>query len=158
MKMGTMIPRGFAFVRFINRDDMEAALQSMDGKIIDGSEVKITEAQQRPRYDPQQSMERRRLFMRGGRGGGGGYGYRRDDYRNDYRDRGYDQRDSGYSRGGYDNYDRRGGGGGYSAGRSDYRDDYRSGRSNYREEYRGGGSSHGRGEYDRRERDRSRSR
>lgn len=151
-----MIPRGFAFVRFLNRDDMEAALQSMDGKIIDGSEVKIVEAEQRPKYDAQLSLERRRQFMRGGRGGfGGGGGYRRDDYRrDDYRDRGYDR---GYSRGGYDDYDQRGG---YSRGRGDYRDDYR------RDEYRGGGGHDdyrgrgrgGHGDYDRRERDRSRSR
>lgn len=81
-------PRGFAFVTMDSKAAMEEAIKDMDGKEVDGRNLKVNEAQ--PRED------------RGG--GGGGYGG--------------DRRGGGGGRGGYgggggrrDN-DRRGGGGG----------------------------------------------
>ena len=38
---GTMEPRGFAFVRFIERKDAEEAMREMEGRDIDGREVHI---------------------------------------------------------------------------------------------------------------------
>jgi len=55
--------RGFAFVRFYERRDADDAMDGMDGKIIDGREIRVAEARYgRPtnQYDPR------------GRGGGGG--------------------------------------------------------------------------------------
>lgn len=63
--------RGFAFVRFMYKKDAEDALDRMDGKILDGRELRVAFAKYgRPSYD-------RRPRGRGGYGGGGGYGGRR---------------------------------------------------------------------------------
>ncbi|MFP6882873.1 MAG: RNA-binding protein [Roseibacillus sp.] len=77
-------PRGFAFVTLSTREHGEAAIESLDGKDMDGRALRISEAQERaPRSG-------------GGGGGGGGGG--------DWRGGGGDRRGGG---GG----DRRGGGG-----------------------------------------------
>lgn len=52
--------RGFGFVTFVDDDSVNRAISEMDGKELDGRNVKVNEAQDRPRND------------RGGRGGGGG--------------------------------------------------------------------------------------
>lgn len=49
-------PRGFAFVRFVDRADGEDALAAMDGKIIDGREMKIQEAKERRAENPREHM------------------------------------------------------------------------------------------------------
>ncbi|XP_002161458.1 serine/arginine-rich splicing factor 2 isoform X1 [Hydra vulgaris] len=67
--------RGFAFVRYYEERDAEDAMDSMDGKVIDGREIRVAMARYgRPsnQYDP-------------GRRSRGG-------------DRGYDRRSSGYNR------------------------------------------------------------
>ena len=59
--------RGFAFVRFYEKRDAEDAMDGMDGKVIDGREIRVAEAKYgRPtnQYNPRS-------------GGGGGSGYRR---------------------------------------------------------------------------------
>ncbi|MCA9257755.1 MAG: RNA-binding protein [Planctomycetales bacterium] len=55
-------PRGFAFVTMKNDDEARAAVESINGKEIDGRTVTVNEA--RPKAD------------RGPRGGGGGGGRR----------------------------------------------------------------------------------
>lgn len=35
--------RGFAFVRFMKKEDAEDAQRGMDGKVIDGREIRIAE-------------------------------------------------------------------------------------------------------------------
>ena len=57
--------RGFAFVRYYEKRDAEDAMDGMDGKVIDGREIRVAEAKYgRPsqQYNP-----------RGGSGGGSGY-------------------------------------------------------------------------------------
>jgi len=56
-------PRGFAFAEFNNEADAQSAMSDLDGKDLDGRELKVNEAQER---QP--------------RGGGGGGGGRRDRY------------------------------------------------------------------------------
>ena len=56
-------PRGFAFAEFNNEVDAQSAMSDLDGKDLDGRELKVNEAQER---QP--------------RGGGGGGGGRRDRY------------------------------------------------------------------------------
>ena len=62
-------PRGFAFVELETSDDMQKVIDAMDGKDIDGREVKVNEAKER--------KPRRDNF---GGGGGSGYGGGRDRY------------------------------------------------------------------------------
>ena len=50
--------RGFGFVTFANEDDAMNAISSMDGSELDGRNIKVNEANERPR--------------RPSRGGGGG--------------------------------------------------------------------------------------
>ncbi len=100
-------PRGFAFVKFANRDDAEASIKALDGTEIDGSRVEVVLAQ-----ESRKSPRTMRQMSRGSRHGG-----RRDD--RDYDDRrrgGYGYRDSrrrsrsrsrSYSRGREDRRDRR---------------------------------------------------
>ena len=56
-------PRGFAFAEFASEADAQSAISDLDGKDLDGRELKVNEAQER---QPRQ-----------GAGGGGG---RRDRY------------------------------------------------------------------------------
>jgi len=56
--------RGFGFVSFDDRGVMEAAIQEMDGKDLDGRAIRVNEANDRP-----------------GGGGGGGGGGRGGDHR-----------------------------------------------------------------------------
>jgi len=77
--------RGFAFVRFYDDRDAEEAMNSMDGKLIDGREIRVAMAQYgRPKnqYDPRRSGGR---SFRGRDYRRGGYSYGRD--RDRYRDR-----------------------------------------------------------------------
>ncbi len=65
-------PRGFAFVEMSSGDEAQAAIASLDGKEVDGRNLKVNEAK------PQES---RGGGGGGGRGGyGGGGGGRRDRY------------------------------------------------------------------------------
>jgi len=64
--------RGFAFVRFYKERDADDAMDGMDGKVIDGREIRVALAKYgRPtnQYNPQRD--------RGGRDRGGGYRDRR---------------------------------------------------------------------------------
>ena len=56
--------RGFAFVEMSSPEEAKAAITALDGKEIDGRNLKVNEA--KPRED--------RGGSRGGSGGGGGYG------------------------------------------------------------------------------------
>ena len=61
-------PRGFAFAEMANEADARAAIDALDGKQLDGRELKVNEARERPA---------RGGGGGGGRGGGGGgYGRR----------------------------------------------------------------------------------
>jgi cold-inducible RNA-binding protein len=51
-------PRGFAFVRMASQADATAAIAALDGTSLDGRQIKVNEAQERP--------------QRSGGGGGGG--------------------------------------------------------------------------------------
>ena len=55
-------PRGFGFVEMGSEADAQQAIAAMDGKSLDGRNLKVNEAQERR--------------PRGGGGGGGGGGYR----------------------------------------------------------------------------------
>ncbi len=52
-------PRGFAFIEMANDHDAQGAIQAMDGYALDGRNLKVNEARERPA---------------GGGGGGGGRG------------------------------------------------------------------------------------
>jgi RNA recognition motif-containing protein len=54
-------PRGFGFVEMGSDGDAQAAIQAMDGQMLDGRNIKVNEAQ-----------ERKPRASSGGRGGGGG--------------------------------------------------------------------------------------
>ena len=58
--------RGFGFAEFANADDAKKAIDALNGKDVDGREVRVAEAKEREDR-PQ-----------GGGGGGGGGGYNRD--------------------------------------------------------------------------------
>jgi len=55
--------RGFGFVTFAEGADADAAMAEMDGSTLDGRNIRVNEAHDRPRRD------------RGGFGGGRGGGY-----------------------------------------------------------------------------------
>lgn len=59
--------RGFAFVRFYDKRDAEDALEAMDGRMLDGRELRV----QMARYGRPSSPNRRSNGRRGGAGGGG---------------------------------------------------------------------------------------
>ncbi|XP_030380457.1 serine/arginine-rich splicing factor 2 [Scaptodrosophila lebanonensis] len=68
--------RGFAFVRFYDKRDAEDALEAMDGRMLDGRELRV----QMARYGRPSSPTRRNSTSNrrgGGTGGGGGGGRRR---------------------------------------------------------------------------------
>ncbi|XP_055545886.1 serine/arginine-rich splicing factor 2 [Wyeomyia smithii] len=103
--------RGFAFVRFYDKRDAQDALDAMDGRMLDGRELRV----QMARYGRPTSPQR-------GSGGGGGGGRR------------YNGRERGRSRDRYRRRSRsldrpRGGGGrrSYSRSKSRSRDRSRSG-------------------------------
>lgn len=56
-------PRGFAFVEMQSKADADKAIAALDGATLDGRQIKVNEAQERP--------------ARGGSGGGGGGGGQR---------------------------------------------------------------------------------
>jgi RNA recognition motif-containing protein len=92
--------RGFGFVTMSDDAGAREAISRLDGQLIDGRAVKVSEAQERaPRS--------------GGGGGGGGGGYGGGGGGGGYGDRGGGG--GGRSGGGYG--DRGGGGGGYGGGR-----------------------------------------
>ncbi|KNA21421.1 hypothetical protein SOVF_043360 isoform B [Spinacia oleracea] len=82
--------RGFGFVTFSSKDELDAAIQAMNGSDLDGRQITVNEAQSRSG------------------GGGGGGGYRGGGGGGGYNGGG-GRREGGYSRGGYGG----GGGGGY---------------------------------------------
>ncbi len=59
--------RGFGFVTFVEDDAADQAVAEMNGTELDGRNLKVDIAQDKPRRDD-----------RGGGGGGGGGGYSRD--------------------------------------------------------------------------------
>jgi cold-inducible RNA-binding protein len=59
-------PRGFAFVTMGNAKAAEAAISQLNGLMLDGRQLKVNEAQERP--------------QRSGGGDGGGYGGRGNRY------------------------------------------------------------------------------
>lgn len=72
--------RGFAFVRFFDKRDAEEALQEMDGRVLDGRELRVQMARYGRPTSPQRSRSNRhdrrrsRSRSRDRRGGGGGSG------------------------------------------------------------------------------------
>ena len=57
---GTGQPRGFAFVRFIDKRDAEDAMEAMEGKLIDGREIRIQLAKQKLPDNPKSFYSRDR--------------------------------------------------------------------------------------------------
>jgi RNA recognition motif-containing protein len=57
---GSSEPRGFAFVRFIDKKDAEDAQRALDGTELDGREIKIQEARERRAENPREAMNARR--------------------------------------------------------------------------------------------------
>jgi len=117
--------RGFGFITFMSEDGATAAIETMDGGIVEGRQVKVNYA------DRNAGGGRRRDYNN--RGGGGGYnkgGYNRGGG------------GGGYGRGGYN----RGGGGGGGG----YGDDYGRGYNNggFQPALGGGGGGGGYGGYD----------
>ncbi|XP_055492358.1 uncharacterized protein LOC129697674 [Leucoraja erinacea] len=125
----TCISRGFGFITFDNPEDAKDALQAMNGKHIDGHQIRVGQAEKK--------SGGRGGYGRGGGGGGGSYGNRRrgsgggywDSERSSYGGSGggggggrYDQQDRDSYSGGYRSQNSSGyfGGGGGSGGR--YRD------------------------------------
>ncbi|XP_069073218.1 cold-inducible RNA-binding protein-like [Pleurodeles waltl] len=109
----TQRSRGFGFVTYENQEDAKDALKGMDGKTLDGRQIRVDQAGKSDR-------------SRGGRGGGRGYS------------RG--GRGRGDSYGGSSRFESRsgyGGGGGYGGGYSS-RDSYSSGGSGRSSGYGGG--------------------
>ncbi|TFJ82309.1 hypothetical protein NSK_006428 [Nannochloropsis salina CCMP1776] len=153
--------RGFAFVRYHEKEDAERALEKVDGTDFKGRDLRVSVA---TRKRPDHSRDGGGGHRGGGRGGGrygddrrGGYGR---GYGGGYGDRdgSHGGRDGGYG-GGRDRYDDRdrrgggyygGGGGGYDDRRGGYSD--RGGRDRYDDR---GGRGYGGGYPDRRDRSRS---
>lgn len=115
---GTVEPKGFAFVRFLDKRDAEDAQRNLDGKELDGRIIRIQEAKEKRPDNPKDFYTRSRRYNdrddrgyhrdrdydRDGRdrfGGGSGYGRDRGGGGYDDRDRDRD-RDRGYGR----DYDR----------------------------------------------------
>ncbi|GLD98160.1 hypothetical protein PINS_up006857 [Pythium insidiosum] len=113
--------RGFAFVRFMNKEDADNAIQGMEGYDFDGRQLHVQFAKQRRPENPREFYRERDRAR----------GY--DDRGYDDRGRGYDDRGRGYDdRGRFD--DRRG----YDDRRGRYDDRRRRSRSADRRDYRGG--------------------
>uniref|UniRef100_A0A4W3KD79 RRM domain-containing protein n=1 Tax=Callorhinchus milii TaxID=7868 RepID=A0A4W3KD79_CALMI len=108
----TQQSRGFGFITFENPGDAKDALLAMNGKSIDGRQIRVDQAEKKS----------------GGGGGGGGGG----NMRGGYRRPGGGYGGGGGGGGGYGG----GGGGGYYSGRSGY-----GGSSQYSSSYSGGGRS-----------------
>ncbi|XP_075681499.1 cold-inducible RNA-binding protein B isoform X2 [Rhinoderma darwinii] len=106
--------RGFGFVTFESPDDAKDAMQAMNGKSVDGRQIRVDQAGK--------SSGDRRGGYRGGSSGGRGF------FRGGGGDRGY---------GGSSRFDSRSGGYGSSGGSRDY---YGSGRSQGSYGDRSGGS------------------
>ena len=104
--------KGFGFVEMPNAEEANAAIAALNESEVDGKEIVVKEANDRPER-PRRDFQRRDGFQSRGGGGGGGY-QRRDDRRDDRR--------GGSGGGGGRRNDNRGrsggGGGGYDSGNS----------------------------------------
>ncbi|XP_066551374.1 cold-inducible RNA-binding protein isoform X2 [Amia ocellicauda] len=118
----TQRSRGFGFVTFENPDDAKDAMMAMNGKSVDGRQIRVDQAGKssgnRPGagYRGGPSGGRGGGFYRGGRGGGGrgGRGFSRGGGERGYGGGRYENRSGGYSSDrGYYNRDRPQGGGSY---------------------------------------------
>jgi len=63
--------RGFGFVSFSDHDGVEKAISEMDGKELDGRNIKVNEAQDKPRGSDGGGHRGDGGGHRGGGGGGG---------------------------------------------------------------------------------------
>ena len=82
--------RGFAFVRYYVERDADDAMDAMDGKVIDGREIRVAMARYgRPtnQYDPRRSVGGNNRYRGGDRNRGGSSYYRDRDSRDRYRER-----------------------------------------------------------------------
>jgi RNA recognition motif-containing protein len=61
-------PRGFGFVELASSEEAEAAIRELDGKLVDGKAIKVSEGKERPEIRLRSVPE---TFSRG-RGGRGG--------------------------------------------------------------------------------------
>jgi RNA recognition motif-containing protein len=59
-KPGSTEPKGYAFVRFLDKTQAEEAQRSLDGVEIEGREISIQEAKQRRPDNPRQFYNQRR--------------------------------------------------------------------------------------------------
>jgi RNA recognition motif-containing protein len=58
-KFGSTEPRGFAFVRFLDKRDAEDAQRALDGTLLDGREIRIQEAKEKRPENPKEFMTSR---------------------------------------------------------------------------------------------------
>ena len=67
-------PRGFAFITMGSQDDAQQAMDKLDGMMLDGRDIRVNEAQERPRGGGGGGGGRGGYGGGGGGGGRGGYG------------------------------------------------------------------------------------
>lgn len=97
--------KGFGFVEMPSAEEANAAIAALNETEVDGKEIVVKEANDRPER-PRRDFQRRDNYQ--SRGGGGGGGYQRRD----------DRRGGGGGGRRNDNRSRGGGGGGYDSGNS----------------------------------------
>jgi RNA recognition motif. (a.k.a. RRM, RBD, or RNP domain) len=73
-------PRGFAFVRFVNRADADEAMAKMDGAEFKGRQLRIQYAMSRRPDNPREHYQQRAMSSRDAHRGSGGGGHRRSRY------------------------------------------------------------------------------
>jgi RNA recognition motif-containing protein len=66
--------RGFAFVQMATAEGAKAAIEQMNGALLDGRPLRVNEAEQRPERGGGGGGGGRGGYGGGGGGGGGGYG------------------------------------------------------------------------------------
>ncbi|XP_057550872.1 glycine-rich RNA-binding protein-like [Amaranthus tricolor] len=109
--------RGFGFVTFQSKEQLDAAIEGMNGQTLDGRQITVNEAQSRSGGGGGGGYGGRREGGGGYGGGGGGYGGRREGGGGGY---GGGNRGYGGGGGGYGGNRREGGGGGYGGGGGGY--------------------------------------
>jgi RNA recognition motif-containing protein len=58
-RFGSTDPRGFAFVRFMDKQAAEDAMRALDSTMIEGREIRIQEAKERRPDNPRSHMASR---------------------------------------------------------------------------------------------------
>ncbi len=105
--------RGFGFIAFENDAEGKKALEAMEGAVLDGRNIRVSEAVQR---DPSERRPRREGGFGGGGFGGGSRGGAGGGFGGGRREGGFGG--GGFGGGGFGGGSRGGAGGGFGGGRS----------------------------------------